>query len=61
MTKDPIIKEIHQIRSAYAEHFGNDLHAICEAARKKQGADGRCVIPANPKPLLKQHMEENAA
>ena len=56
MVKDPIIKEIHQIRSAYAERFGNDLHAICEAARKKQGAGGRRVIPAKPKPVSNQNV-----
>ena len=61
MVKDPIIKEIHQIRSAYAERFGNDLHAICEAARKKQGAAGRRVIPAKPKPVLNQHVANNVA
>ncbi len=50
MVKDPIIQEIHKIRSAYAERFGNDLHSICEAARKKQGTDGRRVVPVSPKP-----------
>ncbi len=55
MEKDPIIKEIHQIRSEYAEQYGNNLHAICEAARKKQGADGRRVVPSNPKRVLNNH------
>ncbi|MEN8220288.1 MAG: hypothetical protein ABFS56_28840 [Pseudomonadota bacterium] len=50
MTTSPILDEIHKIRLDYAERFGNDLHAICQDARQKQGRDGRQVIPANPKP-----------
>ena len=61
MAKVPIIKEIHQIRSAYAERFDNDLHVICEAARKKQGANGRHVVPAKPKPVSNHHIKNNVA
>jgi hypothetical protein len=50
MKKNSILDEIHKIRIDYAERFGNDLHAICQYARQKQGRDGRQVIPANPKP-----------
>ena len=59
MVKDPIIKEIHQIRTEYAERYDNDLHSICEAARKKQGANGRLVVHATPK--LHHHVENNVA
>ena len=58
MIEDPIIKKIHQIRVEYSERYGNDLHRIFEAARKKQGADGRHVVSAMPKPLLNKHIEE---
>jgi hypothetical protein len=61
MNEDPIIKNIHRIRVEYAERYGNDLHRIFEAARKKQGADGRRVVSAIPKPSLNQHIEENTA
>jgi hypothetical protein len=61
MIEDPIIKNIHRIRIEYAERYGNDLHRIFEAARKKQGADGRLVVSATPKPMLNQHIEENTA
>lgn len=47
----PILDEIHKFRIDYAERFGNDLRAMCQYARQKQGRDGRQVIPANPKPV----------
>lgn len=53
MLKDPIIEEIHKFRRAYAERFDNDLHAICKDAQHKQGREGRQVVPASPKPILK--------
>ena len=34
MRQDPIIEEIHQIRARIAEAYGNNIHAICEAARR---------------------------
>lgn len=49
MTNNAIIDEIHAVRSEYGQRFGNDLHAICEDARKKQGHQGRRIVPANPK------------
>ncbi len=52
MNKDPIIEEIHKVRKEYAERFDNDLHRICEDARRKQGSQGRLVVPGNPKPAL---------
>ncbi len=54
MKTSPIIDEIHNARREYAERFGNDLHAICEDARRKQGRQGRRIVPANPKPIDKK-------
>ena len=51
MTTDTIIDDIHKIREEYANRFNNDLKAICNDARSKQGHDGRKVVPAHPKPV----------
>jgi hypothetical protein len=54
MARDPIIEELHKIREAYAERFGNDLHAIVADAVRTQGSDGRRVVRLAPRPVLKQ-------
>ncbi len=41
MIDDPIVNEIRRIRRAYAERFGNDLHAICEDLRRQELASSR--------------------
>ena len=51
MTTDTIIDDIHKVREEYAKRFNNDLKAICNDARSKQGYDGRKVVPAHPKPV----------
>ena len=51
MATDTIIDDIHKIREEYAKRFNNDLKAICNDARSKQGHDGRKVVPAHPKPV----------
>nr|VFK45853.1 MAG: hypothetical protein BECKTC1821E_GA0114239_105511 [Candidatus Kentron sp. TC]VFK52380.1 MAG: hypothetical protein BECKTC1821D_GA0114238_11762 [Candidatus Kentron sp. TC] len=38
MNHDPIIKEIHAFRKAYAKRFGYDLKAICDDLRTRQAA-----------------------
>jgi hypothetical protein len=58
---DPIIEEIQKIRREYAKRFNDNLHSICEDARKKQTQKGRHVIAANPKPLSSNHLGEHAA
>jgi hypothetical protein len=50
MPADSIIGDIHQFREEYATRFNNDLKAICNDARSKQGHDGREVVAAHPKP-----------
>lgn len=48
MIDDPIVKEIRQIRRAYAERFNNDLHAICEDLRRQEReSDREFRSPAN--------------
>jgi hypothetical protein len=61
MQTNPLIEEIHNIRREYAERFGNDLHAICEDARQKQGRQGRRVVPASPKPAEHPEPADQAA
>jgi hypothetical protein len=61
MKTNPIIDEIHNTRREYAERFGNDLHAICEDARRKQGRQGRRIVPASPKPAEQQDIDSHAA
>jgi hypothetical protein len=34
MWQDPLVTEIHKIREQIAQAHGNDIHAICEAARR---------------------------
>ena len=41
MIDDPIVREIRQIRRAYAEQFNNDLHAICEDLRRQEQESNR--------------------
>ena len=46
MATNPILNELHAIRREYAERFNQDLHALCEDARRKQGRHGRSVVAA---------------
>jgi hypothetical protein len=45
MWQDPLVAEIHQIREEIAQTYGNDIHAICEAARR-----GELSIPPSIQP-----------
>ena len=49
MATNPILNELHAIRRDYAERFNQDLNAICDDARSKQGRNGKHVIPAAPR------------
>ena len=49
MKEDPLVDEIHRIRSAIAGRFANDLAAICEDARKRQARSGRQTVALPPK------------
>ncbi|AFY45309.1 hypothetical protein Nos7107_4790 [Nostoc sp. PCC 7107] len=44
MWEDEIVKEIHQIREAYAKSFNYDLDAIFADLRKKETESGRKIV-----------------
>ena len=60
MWKDPIVEEIHKISEDIAKRFNCDVHAICEDARRRQGQDGRRVVPGSPK-LIKDVAGKDSA
>ena len=43
-TINPIIEEIHAFRAEYAQRYGYDLRAICDAARQKQMQSGHEIV-----------------
>lgn len=61
MARDPIVEDLHRVREAYAERFGNDLHAICADAQRKQGSEGHRVVPLAPRPAVTSKKRESAA
>lgn len=61
MQNSPIIDEIHNVRKEYSERFDNDIHKICEDARRKQGRGGRRVVPATPKRIDDENNDEKAS
>jgi hypothetical protein len=61
MARDPIIEDLHKVREAYAERFGNDLRAISADARRKQGSRGHRVVPVPPHTAGKTKTRESAA
>ena len=44
MSKDPIVEEVRAIRAKIAAEHGNDLEAIIQVLKQKEGADGRRVV-----------------
>jgi hypothetical protein len=54
MKVDDIIREIREIREAYAKQFGYDLKAIHRDLKAQEQASGRKVVslpPRKPKPF----------
>lgn len=51
MASSLLVQEVHKIREEYAQRYGNDLKAICEAARVKQANSGHQVVHLPPKPI----------
>lgn len=49
MLEDPIVKEIREIRNAYARKFDHDLDAICRDLKEKQRLGERRVVSRPPK------------
>jgi hypothetical protein len=50
MEPDPIVDEVHRIRTQIAERFGNDLRAIFEDARRRQLESGVATVSVVPRP-----------
>jgi hypothetical protein len=48
MQTSPLIEDLHAVREVLAARFGNDLKAICIAARDKQKSSGHEVVSAAP-------------
>ncbi|MBU4273023.1 MAG: hypothetical protein KKE86_13020 [Planctomycetes bacterium] len=51
---DSIVKEVREIREAYAKQFGYDLKAIHRDLKAQEQASGRRVVsfpPRRPKPV----------
>ena len=54
MWRDPIVEEVRAIRAAIAKEHGNDLRALVNALRRKEGADGRRVVDYSAEGKLKK-------
>ena len=52
MAISALVLEVHKIREEYALKHGNDLRAICEAARAKQASSGHVIVHFSPKLIV---------
>jgi hypothetical protein len=51
---DSVVKEVREIREAYARQFDYDLKAICRDLKAQELASGRQVVsfpPRRPQPI----------
>jgi hypothetical protein len=51
---DSVVKEVREIREAYAKRFGYDLDAMHRDLKAKEQASGRKIVsfpPRRPEPL----------
>ena len=44
MWKDPIVEEVHRVRTKLSAEFDHDLDAICADAREREKESGRKVV-----------------
>jgi len=51
MEPDEIMREVREIREAYAERFNFDIRALYLDAKAREGSDGRQVVMLEPRPL----------
>ena len=49
MFKDPIVEEVHRIRTEHAEAFGHNLHAMCESLREAQANSNHKIVSRLPR------------
>jgi len=54
MIEDPIVEEVRRHRKEHAAKYGNDLHRIVEALRKKEHESTHTQMNPGPKLLLNQ-------
>ena len=61
MARDHIVDDLHKVREALAERFGNDIQAICADAQRRQGSEGHRVVSLAPRPVVAASTRESAA
>jgi hypothetical protein len=52
---DSVVREVREIREAYARRFGYDLDAMHRDLKAKEQASGRTIVsfpPRRPEPLV---------
>jgi len=55
MWTDPIVEELHRVREAHAERFGNDLRAIAEDLRRVEQEWPGVIINPGPRAPADKH------
>jgi len=52
MWQDPIVKEVRQVREAYAARFDYDLVAICRDLKQQEQNSGRRFVSYAPRRVV---------
>jgi SpoVK/Ycf46/Vps4 family AAA+-type ATPase len=60
MARDHIVEDLHKVREALAERFGNDIQAICADAQRRQDSEGHRVVSLAPRPVVVSSRESAA-
>ncbi len=55
MINDPIVEEVRLYRKQHALRYGNDLHRIVDALKKKEQESNRIRLNPGPKLLVKSY------
>jgi hypothetical protein len=61
MARDHIVEDLHKVREALAERFGNDIQTICADAQRRQDSEGHRVVSLAPRPAVVVSSHESAA
>jgi hypothetical protein len=54
MSQDPIMKEIHEVREAFAKKFNYDLKALSEELNRQMKEDRRETVSLAPKRIAEK-------
>jgi len=54
MINDPIVDEVRRYRKEHAARYGNDLHRIVEALKKRECESQRIRLHPGPKLLIRK-------